>query len=147
MSGAAGGNSNGRVDVDSDMQDATSDVSQLSEDEFDAILDAAFDQLVTDVGRQVRAEGLDGPAGGSARGHGPRTPRYLHPQDGLGAASQWRKDYTRSTLWEHLQTKQVLSDMPLMVLLQVVRMTSACLKMREVCPFLVCVVADVLVRS
>ena len=55
MSGAAGGNSNGRVDVDSDMQDATSDVSQLSEDEFDAILDAAFDQLVTDVGRQVRA--------------------------------------------------------------------------------------------
>ena len=31
MSGAAGGNSNGRVDVDSDMQDATSDVSQLSE--------------------------------------------------------------------------------------------------------------------
>ena len=110
MSGAAGGNSNGRVDVDSDMQDATSDVSQLSEDEFDAILDAAFDQLVTDFGRQVRAEGLDGPAGGSARGHGPRTPRYLHPQDGLGAASQWRKDYTRSTLWEHLQTKQVLSD-------------------------------------
>jgi hypothetical protein len=60
MSGAAGGNSNGRVDVDSDMQDATSDVSQLSEDEFDAILDAAFDQLVTDFGRQVRAEGLDG---------------------------------------------------------------------------------------
>ena len=34
MSGAAGGNSNGRVDVDSDMQDATSDVSQLSEDEL-----------------------------------------------------------------------------------------------------------------
>ena len=107
MSGAAGRNSNGRVDVDSDMQDATSDVSQLSEDEFDAILDAAFDQLVTDIERQVRAEALvgrehgsalydNGPAGGSARGHGPRTPRYLHPQDGLGAASQWRKDYTRS---------------------------------------------------
>ena len=50
MSGAAGRNSNGRVDVDSDMQDATSYVSQLSEDEFDAILDAAFDQLVCPSG-------------------------------------------------------------------------------------------------
>ena len=59
--GAAGGNSHGRVNVDSDMQDAASDVSQFSEDEFDAItiiLDAAFDQLVTDIERQVRAEVL-----------------------------------------------------------------------------------------
>ena len=61
--GAAGGNSHGSVDVDIDMQDAASDVSQFSEDEFDAItiiLDAAFDQLVTDIERQVRAEVLDG---------------------------------------------------------------------------------------
>ena len=119
--GAAGGNIHGRVDVDNDMQDAASDVSQLSEDELDAILDAAFDQLVTDFERQVRAEALvgrehgsalydNGPAGASARGHGPRTPRYLHPQDGLGETSQWRRDYTGSTLWEHLGTKQVLSD-------------------------------------
>ena len=81
--------------------------------------------LVTDFERQVRAEALVGraygsalydnaPAGGSARGHGPRTPRYLHPQSGLGGTSQWRRDYTQdytgSTLWEHLGTKQVLSD-------------------------------------
>ena len=58
--GAAGGNSHGSVDVDIDMQDAASDVSQFSEDEFDAIFDAAFDQLVTDIERQVRAEVLDG---------------------------------------------------------------------------------------
>jgi hypothetical protein len=109
----------GGVD-DSDMQDAASDVSQFSEDEVDAILDAAFDQLVDDVERQVRAEALAGraygsalhdntPAGGSARGQGPRTPRYLDPASGLGGTSQWRRDYTNSILREHIGAKQVLS--------------------------------------
>jgi hypothetical protein len=63
------------------------------------------------VGREHGSALYDnGPAGGSACGHGPRTPRYLHPQDCLGGTSQWRRDYSGSTLWEHLQTKQVLSD-------------------------------------
>jgi hypothetical protein len=45
-------NMTGVVD-DIDMQDAASDVSQFSEDKVDDILDAAFDQLVDDVERQV----------------------------------------------------------------------------------------------